>query len=321
MIFRALHEAKPGKKWRELFRAYWPAYRKWFEAASCGPDYKTCRKALREHMPELVPVHDRLRRLVGADETMSRFLSFYCPPAYAVACSQAVWPGPEPLLVRNYDYRPDCFDAIVLGTGWGGKQVVGVTDCLFGLLDGINEDGLAVSLTFGGRSAVGEGFAIPLILRYILQTCTTAAEAAEVLVRIPSHMAYNVTALDEHGGRATVSVGPDREAEVTDAPVATNHQRGYEEEARSRAADTQHREDFLLGQLFEQRPDQQAFCAAFLAPPLRSRAFSRGFGTLYTAAYRPRDRSMELMWPGTSWAFPAGKFEDGHRIAVYPDAA
>ena len=31
-------------------------------------------------------------------------------------------------------------------------------DCLWGLLDGVNDAGLALSLTFGGRPQVGAGF-------------------------------------------------------------------------------------------------------------------------------------------------------------------
>lgn len=43
---------------------------------------------------------------------------------------------------------------------------------------------------------------------------------------------------------------------------------------------------------------EEKFIAAFVKPPLYSTAFDFGFGTLYTAAYRPRDRSLELHWPG-----------------------
>jgi len=97
-------------------------------------------------------------------------------------------------------------------------------DCLWGLLDGINDAGLAVSLTFGGRPQVGEGFGIPLVIRYVLQTCGTTEEAMRALRRIPVHMSYNVTAMDRDGQRATVYLAPDRPAHVTSLAVATNHQ-------------------------------------------------------------------------------------------------
>ena len=81
-------------------------------------------------------------------------------------------------------------------TDRGGTPVLAMSDCGWGAIDGINAAGLSVSLAFGGRTAVGEGFGIPLVLRYSLQTCETTAEAGAVLTRVPSHMSYNVTVLD-----------------------------------------------------------------------------------------------------------------------------
>ena len=48
-----------------------------------------------------------------------------------------------------------------------------MSDCLWGLLDGVNDAGLAVSLTFGGRRVLGDGFGIPIVIRYLLETCET----------------------------------------------------------------------------------------------------------------------------------------------------
>ena len=59
--------------------------------------------------------------------------------------------GEAPALVRNYDYSPDLCEWVVLSTAWTGLRVLGMSDCLWGLLDGMNDAGLAASLTFGGR--------------------------------------------------------------------------------------------------------------------------------------------------------------------------
>ncbi len=75
------------------------------------------------------------------------------------------------MLVRNYDYHPALWDGVLLSSSWTGRRVIAMLDSLWGVLDGINEDGLAVSLAFGGRQVVGEGFGMPLILRYVLETC------------------------------------------------------------------------------------------------------------------------------------------------------
>ena len=49
----------------------------------------------------------------------------------------------EPVLVRNYDYDLSLFEGVVASTNWSGhRSVLGTSDLLWGLLDGLNEDGL-----------------------------------------------------------------------------------------------------------------------------------------------------------------------------------
>ena len=269
-------------------------------------------------MPEIGGLYDRLCELVGGGDAEARFLSFYCPPRYLAGCSQAIWPGDEPLLVRNYDYSEDAFDAVVLKSGWNGRKVIGTTDGLFGLVDGMNDAGLAVSLTFGGRQEVGTGFGVPLILRYVLQTCTTTAEAGDVLKRVPCHMSYNVTVLDAKRHFLTAYLTPDRPTLLTHAAVATNHQERVEWSSHARFTSTVERERYLLQRL-TLHPDTQAkFIGAFLKPPLYSTAFASGFGTLYSAAYRPRSRVLELHWPGRTWTKSFDAFEEDSVRVNFP---
>lgn len=321
-IFRAVSEDAPGAKWRALFGEYWPAYRRWWlsEGAAARPSLAECRAALAEHMPELVPLHEALCAEAGADDLAARFLSFWRPPAYLSACSQAIWPGAEPLLVRNYDYSPKAFDALLLRTRWRGRAVMGVTDGLWGLVDGINEAGLAVSLTFGGRRVVGEGFGVPLILRYVLETCERTDEASRGLARIPCHMSYNVTVVDRRRDYLTAWLAPDRPALVTRAAVATNHQERVEWASHARFTATVERERFLLQRLALHPEPKEKFIAAFLRPPLYSTAFGMGFGTLYTAAYRPRRRAVSLRWPNVVWDQYLDHFVEESRQIHYPRA-
>ena len=103
--------------------------------------------------------------------------------------------------------------------------MIATSEAIAGAADGVNAAGLAVSLTFGGRKAVGPGFGIPLIVRYLLEVCATTEEAVAVLRRVPSHMSYNVTVVDRAGKFATVFLAPDRPVEVTRRRYTTNHQR------------------------------------------------------------------------------------------------
>jgi predicted choloylglycine hydrolase len=287
------------------------------EGEQARPTYLECRNAVSTHLPELLPVYDRLVELAGGSDHAARFLSGYSPPAYFSGCSQAVWHGRESLLVRNYDYSPRAFDAVVLRTQWLGRRVLGVSDCLIGLLDGMNEDGLVVSLTFGGRRVVGLGFGVPIILRYVLETCATLEQAVEVLKRVPCHMAYNVTVMDAAGRFRTIFLSPDREAVITNSAIATNHQHEVEWADHARATASVEREELLLNSLKRHPGTARKFIATFQRPPLYSLGFDRGFGTLYTAAYRSHKRVLELHWPGYTWSLSLGKFEEGVRRIDY----
>jgi predicted choloylglycine hydrolase len=319
VTFTAIDELSPGEKWADLFHHLWPAYRQWWlsEGELARPTYLESRTALESHMPELIAVYDRLAELAGGSDQAARFLAGYCPPPYMAGCSQAVWPGPEPLLVRNYDYSPRAFDAVVLRTQWLGRKVLCMADCLIGALDGMNDDGLAVSLTFGGRRMIGKGFGIPILLRYILETCSNVDQASKVLQRIPCHMAYNVTLLDRAREYRTVYVSPDRPAIVTASAVATNHQHEVDWADHARATSSVEREDYLLKKLTKRTRPAEKFIAAFQRPPLYSLGFERGFGTLYTAAYRPRLGTLDLHWPGFSWSHSIDNFKEGTRAIQY----
>jgi len=321
--WRAISEAQPGPKWAGLFAEYWPGYHRWWlrEGAEARPGYLDSVKALDAHMPELMPIYDRLCDLAGGSDHASRFLSFYCPPPYLSGCSQAIWPGAEPVLVRNYDYSPHAFDGIILRTEWQGRQVMGTSDGLWGLVDGINDAGLAVSLTFGGRRVVGDGFGVPIVLRYVLQTCDTAEQAGEVLARVPTHMSYNVTVIDAQRRYLTALMAPDRPTTITHAAVATNHQEKVEWDSHARFTATVERERFLLQRLTLHVEPEEKFIGAFLKPPLYSSEFRHGFGTLYTAVYHPRRLQMEVCWPRARWCKDLNAFQDGEMLIHVPLAA
>ena len=193
LTFRSLREpGLPG-----LFEERWPAYRRWYlqDGDGARPSLEEARSALVRHMPELVPAWSALVAAVGADELGARMLTLYDPPPLLSGCSQAALRG-EAALVRNYDYDPNLFDAVVLQTQFTDTRVIGMADQLWGLLDGVNDRGLAVSFTFGGRRGAGRGFSIPIVVRYLLETCSTVADGVAALTRIPVQAAYNVTLVD-----------------------------------------------------------------------------------------------------------------------------
>lgn len=286
--FRAIDEPHAGAKWQARFREYWPAYEKWFlrEGDDARPSRADAERALRRSMPELVPTYERLVDLAGGGDRAARFLSLYRPPPVMTACSQAVWTGEGPALVRNYDHAPHLCDGIILRSAWTGRTTVALTDCLWGAIDGINDDGLAVALAFGGRAVVGDGFAITLIVRYLLETCATVEEASAAVRRIRPSMTYNVTILDATGTYATAFLAPDRPAVVERRRACANHQRRIEWPAYARATRTVEREKRLRALLDDPAQTLGGLTREFLRPPLFQEDYRQGRGTLYTAVDR-----------------------------------
>lgn len=300
LAFRWVREEQPGPVWAALFERTWPAYEKWFlkEGDERRPDLATCSEQLERHMPELVPIWKHLVELTGGNALAARMLSLYRPTPYLIGCSQAVWSHGEPVLVRNYDYHPGACEATFLHSAWTAARTLVSSDCLWGVLDGVNDHGLVVSLAFGGRREVGDGFGIPLILRYVLETCRTVYDAAGVLGRVPSHMSYNVSLLDATGERSVVSVAPDRSTSIVRAEVATNHQRGVEWSRYDRFTRSAERERYLEEIVADPELTPDDFAERFLRPPLYNTRYDRAFGTLYTSVYRPRSASVRYLWPG-----------------------
>ena len=314
LTFEAIEEDTPGAKWQALFERHWPRYRSWFlqEGENARESYAESGRMLLEHMPELVPTYERLCELAGGGDLEARMLSMWQPPSYLSGCSQGVWTRGEPVLVRNYDYSPDRVEGTILSTGWEGRRVIGMSDCLWGLLDGVNDAGLAVSLAFGGRCVVGRGFGVPLVVRYLLHVCATVAEAKAVLARLPYHLAHTLTLVDRTGALVTAYLSPDRGAVFREVGVATNHQGDVEWHEHARATRSLERERLIEAAL-ENAVDLQGLVSAFLERPLYSAAYDSGMGTLYTAVYKPVLGSVEYRWPGVAWEHSFERFREGGR--------
>src|SRR6478609_3873429 len=220
-----INEPTPGPRWKALFDATWPAYRAFSlrDGLDARPSLRSAGAALARHMPELLPTWAKLSQQTGHDEVAASLLTGWDLPTFAPAgCSQVTTVHPSPSLLRNYDYAPDLFEQVSLSSDYL-QPVIGTGDCLWGLLDGMNGSGLAVSLTFGGDRQVGEGFAIPIVIRYLLETCRTVAEARGARERMPIAMSYNLTMVEIGGTAQTVRVGPGQAPEVRNQPCATNH--------------------------------------------------------------------------------------------------
>ncbi len=304
LTLHAYRETRPGPRWQALYDATWPAYRRWYaqEGLAARPSPDECRRALAQHLPELIPTWERLCHLTADDPVAARMLSMWRPPAFAVGCSQILVPGEQPILIRNYDYDQSLFEGVVASTNYSGhRRVLGTSDMLWGLLDGMNEDGLAISLTFGGRPGGGEGFGIPIVLRYVLESCATVEQGVSALRRIPVAQSYNVALVDTTGSHATVFVAPQQPAVVSQLEATTNHRLDQVEHPGTAARFNSVGRLKQLDQLRADAASYERLVAAMLQPPLRNDQFEIGFGTLYTASYQPAAGTATWHWPEMSW--------------------
>lgn len=315
LSLKSVDESKPGKKWKQSFEKSWPYYKKWYtqEGILARPGYLTASEKLREYMPELYPIYEKLCALAGNGDVVSRYLTLYNPPPFMSGCTQLAWTKAPMGLIRNYDYDPRFFEGVLLKTNWL-QPVMGISDCNWGLLDGINQSGLIVSLTFGGRKISGQGFGIPLLVRYALETCTNVEEAKKVFLRIPVHMAYNITMIDQSGSFVTLYLSPDRPPVVSQTPVATNHQEFVEWTEYAAITGTLERKQFLDELLLNPYLPKEDVIRRFFALPLYHNNANKAFVTLYTAVYNLQEMNMKILWPGKEVVQSFDDFKEDRKI-------
>ncbi|MDQ1187093.1 C45 family peptidase [Agrobacterium larrymoorei] len=244
----AISEPEPSGKWRNRFDESWPRYRDWYlsQGEDARPSLEAARRAIRQYMPELLPLYDRVCNIVQPDTLAQRALSLFNTPPVIAGCSVAIAPTETPVLVRNYDLTPDFFEGTVLHSRWLEQDVIATSEGWIGCLDGLNSNGLAVALTFGGRlDYSADGFQTPLLVRYVLEVCSTTIQAIETLKRLPVQMVSNVVILDKSGDYAVAYLSPDREMAFRRVPIATNHQLALEWPEGNRWSETAERADHL----------------------------------------------------------------------------
>lgn len=321
--FVALREDKPGSDWRERFISGRAEAEAWYLSGR-GPVPKPaeCAAQIKRHMPELFGLYKSAREMVGDDALSAQIISQYRPSPVLHGCTQAVWLGADgPVLVRNYDFPLEVVSDHFQSTRWLGREVIAKGQRPWGgCLDGMNSDGLVASVTFGGSPAQGKGFAIILIARYVLETCSRVSDAVAALRRIPVALSQNVTVLDRTGAYATVYLAPGRDPFVSQTPVCANHREPLDSVHLSPAVRRSiERRDMALSVLETSDVSLAQLAGAFLMAPLYSR--DARSPTVYSAIYRPGESKVDYVWPGHVMTQRMGSFMPGEYVHDYGDLA
>jgi predicted choloylglycine hydrolase len=302
--FQAIDVGDGGDgRWARYARALWQEMEGLLTGEGRTPQgADRVRTLFRTHMPELVPVLDRLAGQLDRPGAETLLTHAALRP-FSQACTQISRNG---TLLRNYDLPPEQCEGTIAATCFL-RPVIGMQDILWGLLDGMNDAGLAISLTWGGRTAHGPGFAVLVVVRYLLETCDTVDEAVRRLRTLPIAVPQNLTLVDATTA-LTVFVGPDMAPVPAPDASAANHQHLPVTDRQERELRTQER----LRAVREAGAD----VAAMLRPPLYRSPDAQGSRTLYTAHYHPAEGSVTYHWPGESWQQSFAAFTPGSRTVT-----
>jgi predicted choloylglycine hydrolase len=282
-------------RWAAHARALWPDLAGLLTAEGAH----RVRALFRAHLPELVPVLERLARHLDRPGAEA-FLTHAALRPFSPACAQIAENG---TLLRTYDFPPDQCEGPIVSSRFL-RPVIGTQDLLWGLLDGMNDAGLAISVTYGGHPVHGRGFAILIVVRYLLETCDTVDEAVGRLRSLPVAVPQNLTLVDREQA-VTVFVGPDIPPTPAPDACAANHQHLPVTDEQERAMRTRERLRAIRA--------AGADVAAMLRPPLYRSPDEQGAATLYTAHYRPAEGRVTYHWPGESWHHSFAVFTPGSR--------
>lgn len=126
---------------------------------------------------------------------------------------------------RNYDFWPRGYEArFALVQVRGSYASIGGTHQLTGRLDGMNEHGLTIGLHLVKARPRSPGLTSTLLIRRVLDSCATTAEAVDLLRRLRHAMQYNYSLLDAGGVAAVVEAGAGAVAvRAGDWLACTNH--------------------------------------------------------------------------------------------------
>jgi predicted choloylglycine hydrolase len=297
-LFSSFSEKGWGERWVAHYHDYLDSYRTQFlsEGELKRPSLVDCENALKEYMPEMWQQWKQITQLVQASDLEARLLSFYGAVPQVMGGSQTVWMRYPNQLIRNYEGFISESECVLMMTH-NQKAILGNSACLWGLVDGMNEDGLCVAGSFGGSDEVGDGFSLALVLRYVLECCSNTLDAVDVLCRVPINSVCNVTILDVYGQVRTIELSPLNRPDVTIKPFAVNTQKISSLETYQTVASSFERQQILIRQLYDPVISIEAMTRTFTYHPFLKHLDGGGFGTLYTAVYNPSLKTCELRWP------------------------
>ena len=211
----------------------------------------------------------------------------------ARGCSAVLTGG---LYGRNYDFSIKRYDRILAAIQPDNVNAsIGFTDRFTGRDDGMNEHGLCVGLHYVNDKKWQPGLVCILIVRIVLDQCSTTREAVDLLKRLPHGLSFNYSLIDAHGNAAVVEASPTGIAVRTGPHLAcTNHFQSPELDTYNRKNPGSHRRLPPLETWAGAKPAAEELFTLLNASdsPVFDHGYAKGQGTLHTFVCTPAKREM-----------------------------
>lgn len=231
--YRVLHlhgdGATMGRALARTLRRVPPPFRAWVWEEDRA-FLRTCAAILDEVAPWLWQELATFAESIGLPPEQGLFVRAGSLPH---GCSAVVWRAPDGRVLagRTYDFYVRMRTRhLLITTPAQGHAHLGMNGGLVGgRYDGLNQHGLFVSLhkVMADRPArLAPGVPYHLLPRLALQTCRTAAEAAELLSRLPHLASFNYLLADAGGHFVALECYPGRPVQRREAEevlAVTNH--------------------------------------------------------------------------------------------------
>ncbi len=173
----------------------------------------------QEFASECLPVYERyypeiLMEIRGLAEGQQSSYEDFCTFLFSMYCFEfqnhctcfAFQDKEHIILGRNSDFLT-ALEKLYLNCLYqldGAHRFNGNTTAFIEMEDGINEQGLAIGITFVYPTVTGAGLNAGMLVRYLLEKCSTTEEAVERLRAIPIASQQTLTLADRAGDLAVI---------------------------------------------------------------------------------------------------------------------
>lgn len=247
------------------------------------------------------------------------WMTYLIPRCSGLILNGSLMDDGNPRLIRNYEFDLEHEDMIVFETNPKGRYGhIGGSVALFGRSEGINECGLAISMSSCGlpvsnisemRSPKIRGLQFWAVIRSLLENCKDMDEALVMVKEMPIAYNINLLIIDANGNGCIVET---MDSEITSQTISSESKRKYLCATNHIAIRSfQNREPFAMHNSLVRLQNIERFmenkktfnendlCDFFISKypiGLSTSYYSDFFGTVKTVIMDPIKRTFKIRW-------------------------